>query len=325
MIPGLATAILLLILVAAPVLASDPPTPDVMQVESVSVTRNLTEEGDRFVAFHHTIHYDSGQPETPANKLFTFRLIGTDNSTHLASVVPYAYYNSGYDQGCSGFYFPAADNLTWGQAYILRISGNPEYFADPPVTNYTLTASDYSQVAEREANQAVLGNYIIDAARKLETNWSTMLLTEGELGTVLNSTGEAYFRGTISALQVMAPQIFLVRTETPGFEPREWTEEQAKTYEERFTGTWVGKSIVAVGKLFHVKWNVITGMMVLGAVMGLAVVCEMSFKTVKPAMISGACILIGGTVMGWVAPALMAIITLVAALYLGYFWFFRHG
>jgi hypothetical protein len=304
---------------------ADPPTPTNLQVESVKVCRHVVEEDDFVLVLHYNIHYDTGQPDDPANKLFTFRLLNTNGVDCLGAIVPYAYYNSGYDQGCAAFYFPEADAPDWGLGYVLRISGNPEYFSTPPVTSRTLVNSDYSQMTTQEENQTLLGNYILDVARKLEINWNTPLLYTGDLGTVLNSTGEAYFRGAIAGLHAMTPQIFAIQTTTPQYDETEWTEAQGAAYETRFEDTWVGKNLVYFGEQFHVKWNMITGIMVLAIIIALAVFCQMKYDSVKPAMIGGPLVMLGGTVMGWVAPAIMAIVTIFFALFLGYVWMFRTG
>jgi hypothetical protein len=320
---GLIAALLLVVLIVQPVLAADPPTPTNLQFESAKAYRHLIEADDFLVVFHYNIHYDTGQPDDPANELFTFRLLDTNGEDYLAAVVPYVYYNSGYDQGIGAFYFPADEAPDWDKAYVIRISGNPEHFSSPPVASRTLVNSDYSQMETPAENQTLLGNYILDVARKLEINWDTSLLYVGDLGTVLNSTGETYFRGAITGLQAMAPQIFAVQTTTPQYEATEWTQAESTAWETRFEDTWIGKSLVYAGDQFHIKWNFITGLMILAVVIALAVWCQMKYGTTKPVMIGGTLIMLGGTVMGWVAPALMAIVTIFFALFLGYIWMFR--
>lgn len=308
-----------------PALAADPPNPDNMQVESAKVFRHLVETDDFLLVFHYNIHYDTGQPDTPANKLFIFRLLDTNGVDYLASIVPYAFYNAGYDQGCSAFYFSSTEAPTWEGAYILRISGNPEYFADPPITNYSLVTSDYSQMLTKEENQVVLGISIIDIATNLETNWNTPLLTEGQLGTVLNSAGEAYFRGTITGLQLMAPQIFSVQLTNPVYEETEWAEEQATTYMDRFKDTWVGETLTSFGDQLHMDWRIITGIGTVMIIIALAVFSQLRYATTKPALLGGACVLVGGTVLGFISVAVMSITTLASAIFIGYNLFFRHG
>jgi hypothetical protein len=316
------TLLLVVVLLATPAWA-DPADPTNLQVESVKVFRHVVEADDFVLVFHYNIHYDTGQPDDPANKLFTFRLLDTNGVDYLGATIPYAYYNSGYDQGCATFYFPEGEAPDWEGSYILRISGNPEYFSSPPLASRTLLTSDYSQLETPLENRTLLGNYILDIARDLEINWTTPLLYAGSLGTVLNSTGETYFRGAVTGLQVMAPQIFAVQTTTPEYTPAEYTSAQGQLYENRFEDTWVGKNLVYFGEQFHVKWNMITGIIVLGVIIALAVVCQTRYGTTKPALIGGAIVMLGGTVLGWVAPAIMAIFVIFFALFLGYVWMFR--
>jgi len=317
---------LFLLLLVVPVLADDPPAPDNLQIESVKVFHNVIEEDDFTLVFHYNIHYSAAnQPDDPANKLFTFRLLDTDGVDHLAAIVPYAFYNSGYDQGCAAFYFSPDAPPDWELSYIVRISGNPEYFSSPPLVSRTLISSDYSQVNTQEENQTQLGYYIFDIASDLASNWSTPLFYTGDLGQVLNTTGESYFKGAIPGLQVMAPQIFAIQTTNPQYTPTEWTEAKGKAYEEQFENTWVGKSLEDLGNLFHIKWTVLTGMMILGVIIAIAVWCQWKYSTTKPVLIAGAIVIVGGTRIGFVAPAIMAITTILFALFLGYVWMFRHG
>ena len=305
---------------------ADPAAPTNLQFESVSVFHHVIEEDDFVLIFHYNIHYDASQPDESANKLFTFRLLDTNGIDHLGAVVPYAYYNSGYDQGCGAFYFSAEDAPAWEQAYVVRISGNPEYFSSPPLVSRTLILSDYSQLETQGENQAVLGNYIIEIGRDLETNWSAELLFVGDTGTMLNPTGESYFKGAITGLQAMAPQIFPIRTTSPQYEETEWTEAQGEAYRTRFLDTWFGEALQSLGNLFHVPWNFVSGMFIIVAVIVMAVFCQWQYGNVKAVAPAAVCLLLGGTVSGWWSPAILAIINIfVGGLFLGYVWMFRHG
>ncbi len=321
----IAALVIAIILAATPAHAADPPTPDNLQFESVMAFRHVIEDDDAVFVFHYNIHYDSGQPDEPANQLFTFRLLDTDGEDQLGAIVPYAYYNAGYDQGCAAFYFPAADAPTWGGAYIVRISGNPEYFSSPPLCSHTLVASEYSQMDTQEENQTLLGNYILDIAADLETNWDVTLLYVSDLGMVLNSTGESYFRGAIPGLAAMAPQIFPVQTVTPEYEETDWTEAQGEAYAARFEDTWVGESLARAGEDLHIGWNVITGILTFGVILVLAWFCQRTYGTIKPALLAGILVMLGSATMGWLAMAIMAITAIFCALFLGYIWMYRHG
>jgi hypothetical protein len=305
---------------------ADPEAPTNLQFESVKAFHNVVEDGDFVLIAYYNIHYDSLQPDEPANKLFTFRLLGTNGIDYLAAVVPYAYHNSGYDQGCFSFYFSADDAPDWERSYIVRMSGNPEYFSSPPVASHTLVTSDYSQLDSQEENQTLLGNYVLDIANDLKINWSMELTYNGDLGEVLNTTGESYFREAIIGLQYMAPQIFLIQPASPEYQTTTWTEEQGQKYVTRFEDTWIGRILQDIGDWLHVKWNVITGMLIVAAMFAVAVFCQWRYGNIKPTPIASNCFMLGGTVLGWWSPAIMAIISLfVGGLFLGYVWIFRHG
>jgi hypothetical protein len=323
---GFVVALLATGLFLSPAWADDPPTPTNLQFESVEAFHHVIEEDDFALIFHFNIHYETEQPEEPANELFTFRLLDVDGVGHLGAIVPYTYYNDGYDQGCSAFYFSADDAPAWGQSYIVRISGNPEYFSSPPLVSRTLALSDYSSFDTQEENQQQLGEYVIEIARELEINWSTTLTSVGDEGSILNTDGEEYFKGAITGLQAMAPQIFSIRTTSPEYDETEWEEAKRTEYEERFLDSWPGKAIQAIANLFNVKYNVVTGVGIFFAIIAVAGLCQWRFGNVKPAPIVGICFTIAGTVSGWWSPAILAIMTIfIGGLFLGYVWIFRHG
>lgn len=321
----IAVAILPMLFPLNVVSAADPVTPDTFQIVSVEAMHNLIEDDDFLLAFTYNIQYDAGQPTTPASDLFHFRLMDTDGTTQLGAVAPYPYYNSGYDMGVSAFYFSAAAAPTWEEAYKLRIEGNPKYWSSSPAVSYTLVTSDYSQLDGQDENRTLLGNYLVDTLRDLEINWDTKMVAESDLGTILSSTGETYLRGTINGIQTMCPQIFAVQTSTPDFEETAWTGAQGESYKTRYDGTWIGNSLQKMEDELHVPWNVLTGIGILGLILGLFVLSYAKFSTTTPALISGAAVFLMGAVMGFIAPAIMALTGLTAGGFLVYIFFFRHG
>jgi hypothetical protein len=325
---GFVVGLLAAALLPSPAVADDPPSPTNLQFESVGVFRHLIEEGDFLLVFHYNIYYESDQPDIPANKLFTFRLLDTNGIDYLGAIVPYAYHNSGYDQGCGSFYFSADDAPDWEMAYVMRISGNPEYFSSPPLVSRTLAYSNYSQLDTQEENQALLGEYVIEIAQELEINWvdEEDLTFADETGIMLSATGAAYFKGAITGLQAMAPQIFSTRTVSPEYPETEWEEAKRTEYEERFLDSWPGRAIGSVADLLGVKYNVVTGVGIFIAIIVVAALCQWRFGNAKPAPIVGICFTLAGTVSGWWSPAIMAIMAIfIGGLFLGYVWLFRHG
>ena len=304
------------------VYAADPPAPDIFSFGSVLVVRHLIEDDDFLLVFDENIHYDTGQPSTPANKLFHFRLMDTDGVTQLGAADPYPYNNSGYDMGFSAFYFPAADAPAWESALVLKMMGNPQYWNSPPEVNYTLVTSDYSQLESQDENQDLLGNFIIEICRDLEVNWSIKLLTETSEGTILNSTGDSYARGTIPGLQAMAPQIFSVQTYPPDTSRRDWSEiiEPGSMWE----GTVVEDALVGLGEVFNNPWIVVTGIIVCILIILLYAWAQIKYSDTRPAMISSAYIVTGAWVMEFVHPVFLAIYVLLYGVFITYvLWWAR--
>ncbi|WP_231927048.1 hypothetical protein [Dehalococcoides mccartyi] len=299
----------------APVLAVDPATPTTFTLDSVQVVTNILEDDDMVVAFRYNITYSSGQPSIPANKLFHFRLMDTDGITQLGAIEPYPYYNSGYGQGFSAFYFAGDAAPDWESALVLKMVGNPQYWASPPEVNYTLTSADYSQLSTRSENSSLLGNYIIETCRDLEINWSVKLVTETPQGTILNDTGAAYGRGTIPGLQNMCPQIFSSQQQVIDIPDQTWTNTKLNEWIHQFDGTVVGDALIGLSDLFSVSWIILTSLICVVLVILVFVWGMLAYSDNQAAMVAGIRIFSGGALMGIFHPAALALITLVYAAY----------
>ncbi len=302
---------------------------DTHQVLSAKAFRNLLEEDDFCVIFHYKITHDIA-PAYPANRYYHFRLMSPDGLTQLGATAPYPYFDNGYGEGAAAFYFSAAEftalGLVWEDSYIVRIEGNPELHPAPPVVTYALGISDYSQLLTQAENRTLLGNYVLDIADSLEIDWAVALVYSSELGHILNSTGESYFRGTIPGIQYMAPQIFSVQINVPAPTPRAWGTGQADAYKARFSGTWVGDALDGASGLFGgVDWSVVTGMGLLLFVLALFGLSQWKFQTTLPGFAGGVIIMLGGFVMGFVSPGILGVTVLLCAMYIGYVLVFRSG
>jgi len=320
-------AIILSLFTAAPVLAVDPATPTTYTLDDVQAVHNIVETGDTLIAFKYTIAYSSGQPTTPANKLFHFRLMDTDGVTQLGAVEPYAYNNAGYDMGYSAFYFAVADAPTWEDALILKMVGNPQYWETPPEVNYTMTGSDYSQLSTKKENQSLMGNWIIEVCRTLEINWSVKLLTETNQGTVFNDYGAAYGNGTIPGLQTMCPKIYSTQAQGLDLTRRTWGTDMLTTWAEQWNGTVVGDALTGLADIFNnaVSWQILTSLLCLILVVVLFGWSQFKYSDNQSAMIAGSYILAGGTAMGLFNGVILAIITIIYAFYTGYVFMGRHA
>ncbi|MPL61377.1 hypothetical protein SDC9_06948 [bioreactor metagenome] len=311
----------------AAVLAVDPAAPTTFTIDDVQVAHNIVETGDSLVSFKYTIAYSSGQPTTPANKLFHFRLMDTDGIIQLGAIEPYAYYNAGYDMGYSAFYFAADDAPEWETALILKMVGNPQYWEIPPEVNYTLTTSDYSQLETKKENQTLMGSWIIEVCRTLEINWVQKLLTETDQGTVFNEYGSAYGKGTIPGLQTMCPKIFSTQTQGLDMTRRVWVMTKLDEWAHQWDGTIIGDILEGLASIFNnvTSWQMITSLICIVMVIGLFIWGRVKYANNHGAMIASSYILAGGTDMGLFNGVLLAMIVTIYAAYASYVLMGRHA
>jgi len=318
----LIVALFIFVLIAA---GSPAYAADVREVLSIQVFRHLIETDDFLLVAHTNITHDV-DPGVPVDDYYHFRLMSADELTQLGAIEPYPYHADGYDEGILAFYFSAADAPVWSGAYILRLEGNPEYHAVPPLVRYVLAASNYYSGTTQAANRTALGNYVIDVALSLQNNWATEMVVSSDLGQILSSTGEAYIRGSIEGISYMAPQIFALQSSTPTVTPRTWGTGVADAYETRWAGTWVDDSLNSISDLFGGinPMYVTTGVLLFLAV-ALFGISFWLFQSSLPGFMSGGLVLIMGFVMGFVPAGVMGVVVLLCALYLGYILIFRYG
>lgn len=313
------------VLAAAAPVVGDPASPDTFTIHSVKAFHNLYETGDALYTFHYEIYYPLGEPSTPANKLFLFRLMDTDGATQLGSTVPYPYNNSGYDMGVGGFYFAAADAPTWETGLIVRMEGNPMYWGSPPVYTHTFVLSEYSQMTTPAENKVLLGNWILDTAVDLEVNWGIKLITEGASGTVLTTTGETYFKGTISGLKEMCPQIFSIAYSSHTLVDDPVGTSAIYEWEHQWDGTWVADAFQSLGDLFGLHWRVVSAVIVGAVTVVLAAFSQIKWGTTDPGFFTGAIAFAGFCVAGFVDWAPLGAGALICVLYVSYILLWRNG
>lgn len=316
-------AITLLFVLTAPV-AHATDLPDSVTFNSAHVNRYLYEEGDMLITLHYTISYET-LPDDPVDETFIFRVMDEDGVTQLAATTAYPFADDGYGQGLVSWYFAADDAPTWEGAYILRICGNPSAFEDPPEYNYTLESSDYTSETTQAGNQDDLATRVLDVAMDLEIAWDASLLDLSDVGVVLGTTGESYFRYAIPGLQVMAPSVFYTYVAQTDYTERDWGTNESTNWTSRFDDTWVGESLSDAADLFQVDYTLIGGIFVLAACIALTVLSARNFATTHPGFIASVALTICGALMGWMSWAMLGVMALFFALYIGYFLFFQRA
>lgn len=313
--------IALQLLIAVPVRAISLPTST--SIDETYAYRNLIQSGDILVLAVYNIAYGTIPPES-IDDTFIFRLIDTDNTTELGSVLAYPYNDNGYGQGIIAFYFDNATAPTWGESYIVRVSGNPVYFTDPPESNFVIPSSAYYSLSTQDANQTALAARIISIANGLEIAWTDTLTTDTDAGgTVLDSSGQLYFTNSIPGLQSMAPGAFFVEIVDPTYTPRTWSTARADAYRDRFVGTWVMNSMEAFGDLFTVGTQLATGIPVFIICIGLIIANAAKFQTATPGFLDAFQILLCGVLLGFVSMAVNSVIALACGVFVLYILLFE--
>jgi len=275
--------VILMVIVANMLMAvsvyADTPNPDSPPtVEEFNVYRNLLETGDFLLVIYANIPYAT-LPDYSVDYTFIWRLIDTDNTTELGSTTGYGFWDDGYGYNVFSIYLSASDAPTWGQAYTVKLSGNPSQFDDPPIYNFYLSTADYSSLTDTADVKAELAARILNIATDLNIKWGVdsayFLTTEIETGTVLSLYGEAFFRGAIYGLQGMAPAAFSYVFGELDIEERDWDTAYSGNLTEQWTGTWVEDAKEAGQTLFGTDYDLLSVIMAVALCLGAAIASVM--------------------------------------------------
>jgi len=235
-------------------------------VLGINVYRNLLESGDMGMLVYMNIPYAS-TPTDPATESFMVQLLSSDNATIIGQTTGYAYNDLGYGYTNYWMYFSAADSVTWGAAYILRLTGNPAIFSSPPTYDFVLGAGDYTSSTTQAANREELESRILAISADLFLRWSltstTKLTKEGESGTVLSALGETYWRGVIYGCQAFAPGIFEYGTLALTPTSHMSTTEYADNLSSQYAGTWIETSMQGGADFFDLDYDLLTTLMII--------------------------------------------------------------
>ncbi len=304
--------------------------PDLLEIKGAWVYRHLIETDDFLVVLHYNIEWTDplNIPDDPANKTFLVRLMSTDDNEELGVTTPYPFYSSGYYQGIAAIYLPAAEAPTWGQGYVLHLEGNPSKWATPPTIKYTLTSSDYCSFDTTQENHTQLGVQIIESAQDLEVAWDVPgeLVYATDVGTVLTLTGETYYLGAVPGLRVMAPSVFALQTLDVDWDYQTHDPTQAEEYEHQYDDTPIGEAIDALGELFGgVSPRLITGIFLIIVMLGVMVISSVKYQTSTPGLLAGATVLVLSVPLGIFSMALLAVITFLVILFIGFTFYFKNA
>lgn len=259
-IPVLLTVVVF-IMIPVTVHAADPPD-NTPTLDRIRVYRNLLESGDMCFVWQANTPYAT-VPDTTFPDTYIWRVVDTDNVTTLGSTTGYAYEDDGYNYNVFSAYFSASDvtakGMIWGTAYIIRLSGNPIRFADPPEYNFFVTSSDYTTETTETANKAEFATEILYLAADLSVKWGLTvdyyLTFESETGTVLSIYGEQVFRGAIYGVQALAPAAFRFIVADMDAPDRAWNNTYITSLETQYSGSWVETALNASRDLLGTSYD----------------------------------------------------------------------
>lgn len=292
--------------------------PDGYPSAEFHVYRNLLETGDFLLFIYANIPYTS-TPDALVNEAFIWRLIDTDGVTELGQTVGYPFNDNGYGYNVYSMYFPAADNLTWGAAYNVRLSENPAVFTSPTFFDYVISPADYTAFTATADVQTELASRILITAADLDVRWglttSTTLLNELETGTILSMNGQAFFRGAIYGIQGLAPGVFEFIVGQIDADPRTWDTAFADNLSTQYAGTWVETAKQAGADLWGKGYDLSSVIFAMVVFICLVLANIYIAKSFWSGMVDGAWWLVVAAALYLYDPAFAALVAGLLALY----------
>jgi len=212
LVGSIGLAFIVLVLGVFPVLAIANPISTVINFSHVF--ENIFVDGDQIFYVRYDVDY-AAPPTEFASDTFLMALYDTDGTTLLFQR-PLNY----YEHDLISIYLTPAQALTWGSAYVIKITGNPSIF--PILTEginlatRTLGALDYTAGAAT-VSRATLGASVLTSAQYIEADTGDVWI--GALTDRLTALGAIHVNAAIPGLASVAPEIYETGVSTPELEP----------------------------------------------------------------------------------------------------------
>jgi hypothetical protein len=291
----------------------------------IHINRNLIATGDELIYGEINIPCASPPADT-ADQTFVLRILDSTKTHEYGYSLLYNYFTNGYNKNLLAFYFTAAAAPTWGSELTLRISENPSYYSSPLNTDTDVPASDYTTLTATPDNQTDLAGKLVPIIQDIGNANSTALLTVSGSYDVLDGAGEILMRGAIPGIELMAPNLFLVQNLNLDYTNSTWTTAQFDSYEDRFTGTWVGDDMNATATQFGMPTTMIMSFLVtLPLCLGAIVASSIKLRHTDPGLMCCALFMLMTVQMGWLPKAVFATIYQLCGIYIAYLWFYARS
>jgi len=300
-----------------------------IEIVDVEVYTSAMEPGDWYFAIHYSCYPPAGYEDADPEKFYYMQLLS--DSTILAQrplaqwgYMPMSLYLSADTVDYMG--------LVWGGEYTVRLIGNDNAPISLAEASHTLEDTDWIG-----SEKWRLCNYwIIDTAQSMEVYYSTTLtVTQWDFGSgmeeldypILNLLGgELFLKGT-PGLYKVCPNTFYVIIHDP-----EWDEidyggsfERAHNWTTLLGGptAQIPSALNATANIFNIDGKLFGGLAFLGLSIALmAAVVGKGVMGTAPALVIGVLVLTVGTWLGFIAYALMAVLSaIVVTLMVWVLWF----
>jgi len=326
--------LLALLIYATPVFAVFPNPDEIWfgtksPVSYVRCYENVAETGDMLFLAEGWVKYDPATPPGTATDYYIFEVRNVANTAVLVSRPLESYGDRPISIYLTKIQVDALP-LASGSAYVMRITGNPLYFAPmlegTDMITYTLSADDWvdQSVAVVGSNPLRIGCIYI-ATNMEEEDTPTVYMVTSEGVEYLNPTGASLFLAGIPSLNVWVPSLFQITTEVLESERPDATGSYVGyvTARERL-GETTGQAIANIGSWLGVSEQMAAGLIMMTLMIMLSIWLYNKTQSGKAVMVLGiAAVMPVATFLGLSSLVIMFILIIMIVLLLGFYFLTR--
>lgn len=312
LLKSLCLALLGIVLIATPVLAIA--DPDDISIFSERVFQNVFESGDMLFVVYYNVEYAAPPTDTPSSAFF-FNLYGTDGTTLL--------YSRGinyYQENIQAIYLDAATavGLTWGSAYVIKVTGNPAKFASlvegTNVITLPLAGSDWITGTLEGTTPDFLQTYLAGVMNSIDAA-GIDVATGGKL----NTLGRTYFTAAIPGLDSVIPDLFV----TVSYDIQVTHDTPTAALETELSmanklGAALAASFTGIGAYFGVSQSIAGGMFLMGICLLVMFMVYKATSNITASMVLAVPFLIIGAWSGLIPLSFLFVLALLIVGYILY-------
>lgn len=299
------------------------------QLNQCDAYQYLQQSGDMGFFIDFTVTYAT-TPTEPISDTFIIRLMDTDGTTEITSTVPYAFFSNGYNRDVAYIYLTAdevtASGISYGDALIIKLDGNPLADWDGAVPSKTLNSINWSSATTKGATQLVVEAKIRGLASSLQTSWNSssyILLANYASGGVLTTTGESYFSVVVPNLSDIAPNVLSATSVEPEYIDRQYGTTAEDNIITDTEDTALDMKDLANAIKPGLDPIVISSILALAVLVYFAIKARDQTQNYKPIVLCLIPVIVVLTRMHWIAMWLTILLAFVAGVMIFYTFFYE--